>query len=75
MPTVGSIWQTPEGRGVVSEVQLLKGLCKILPDSAPETPKLFKYTECTVIKAAPRQNGGAQDPDAEQSKEQNDERK
>lgn len=54
VPSVGSIVNTPAGKGTVMEAQLLKGMCKICLDSAPESPKLFHYTECEIVKPAPK---------------------
>ncbi len=51
MPNVGAIVETPEGQGVVAEVNLLKELLKIKLDLGKETElRVYKYDEIKIIK-------------------------
>lgn len=59
-PKVGSIVETAEGRGVVTEAQALKGIVKVTLENAPEAPaKAFDREEVKVVgfnKAAVRED-------------------
>ncbi len=49
-PKVGSVVETDEGRGVVTEAHALKGIVKVTLESAPEAPpKAFDREDVTVI--------------------------
>ena len=49
-PKVGSIVETEEGRGVVTEANALKGIVKVTLDSAPDSPpKPFDRTLVKVV--------------------------
>ena len=60
-PTQGSIVDTPDGQGVVTEVLLISGILKVRLDRAPETPpKSFLREEVTYLRGGkPRKKGGA----------------
>lgn len=49
-PCLDSIVQTPSGQGVVTEVQLIKGCCKVRIDGSDEPPKCFCKGDCQMIK-------------------------
>jgi len=49
-PGLGSIVNTPLGRGTVIDSSLLKGLCKVRLDKNPDTPKIFPREELSIIK-------------------------
>ncbi|MBE6903745.1 MAG: stage 0 sporulation protein [Ruminococcaceae bacterium] len=50
-PRVGSIVQTPDGNGVVTEIYLLKGLVKVRLDSNPDaTPKIYNKEDLKILK-------------------------
>ena len=49
-PPVGSIVNTPQGKGTIVENALLKGMAKVLLDNAPDSTTLFPFSECTVIR-------------------------
>ncbi len=51
-PKVGAIVRTPEGKGVVVEVNLISGVLKVKLDSAPEgiAPAAFKVKEVKLLK-------------------------
>lgn len=52
-PKVGAIVKTEEGKGVVTEVNLIKGDLKVRLDSAPDAaPKAFKRDDVHIIKDA-----------------------
>lgn len=52
-PKAGAIVKTPEGRGFVTEVNLLKGILHVRLDERPEAiPKPFKKDEVKVLKDA-----------------------
>ncbi len=45
-PKVDSVVDTPQGRGTVMDVSLLKGCCKVRLQSSPDTPVVFPCSEC-----------------------------
>ena len=50
-PKNGAVVNTPEGRGVVVDVNLLTGMLKVRMDRAPEAaPKSFHAKQVKVIK-------------------------
>ena len=49
-PSVDSLVETPQGRGVVTEVGLLRGLCKVRLEQSGEAPKTFHREELTVLR-------------------------
>jgi cell fate regulator YaaT (PSP1 superfamily) len=50
-PRVDSVVQTPHGRGVVTDVSLLRGNIKVRLDSAPDAPhKIVHRTDVKVVK-------------------------
>ncbi|MBQ7625115.1 MAG: stage 0 sporulation family protein [Clostridia bacterium] len=49
-PPVGSIVQTPQGKGTVIENALLKGLSKVRLDNSPDAPVIFPCSECKILK-------------------------
>jgi len=58
-PSVDSVVETPQGPGTVIDVSLLKGVCKVRLDNAPDSPKCFGRCECKVLRdlrAAKREN-------------------
>ena len=66
-PGVGSLVKTSEGNGIVSEVNLLKGLLKVRLDKNKDgLPKEFGLKEITVLKRVhPNKKGSAADQAAE----------
>lgn len=50
-PSAGSIVETASGRGVVVEVNLLRGMLKVRLNDSTEIPKFYKKDECKLIKA------------------------
>lgn len=49
-PKLGAIVNTPEGKGIVTDREVLKGIVKVTLDSAPETaPKPFKRDDVVVV--------------------------
>lgn len=62
-PRVGSIVNTPEGRGTVNEVSLLRGNLKVSLDKFPDqVPKVFHKSELRIVRVerpegASRQEG------------------
>lgn len=49
-PKLGAIVNTPEGKGIVTDREVLKGIVKVTLDSAPETaPKPFKRDDIVVV--------------------------
>ncbi len=52
-PKNGALVQTPEGKGVVVEQNLLTGILKVRLDKEPEVaPKVFKASQVRLIKDA-----------------------
>lgn len=52
-PSAGSLVKTPDGNGIVTEINLLRGLIKVRLDKNREgLPKEFKLKELTVLKKA-----------------------
>jgi len=47
---VDSLVETPGGNGVVIDVSLLKGTCKVRLDKTPDAPKVFSCRECKLIR-------------------------
>ena len=66
-PGVGSLVKTSEGNGIVSEVNLLKGLLKVRLDKNKDgLPKEFSLKEITVLKRVhPNKKGNAADQAAD----------
>lgn len=53
MPKVEAIVETPSGKGIVVDINVLKGMLKVRLDSAPEAaPKTFHKDEVQLIKDA-----------------------
>ncbi len=50
-PKQDSLVDTPEGVGTVTQVNLLRETCKVVLDSDPENPRLFKNTELTILRS------------------------
>ena len=53
-PQVGSLVETPQGKGVVIENALIKETCKVRLNSAPDTPAVFPVAQCRVLKGPDR---------------------
>lgn len=51
-PKVGALVKTPEGRGIVSDVNLLTGALSVRLDSNPDAPKNFHKNEVSLIRDA-----------------------
>ena len=51
-PRQGSIVKTPDGKGTVESVSLLKGLCKVALEGKEKTIKEYKADELKVLKRA-----------------------
>ena len=52
-PPVGSFVKTPEGKGVVSEVNLLRGILKVsIGKDEDKVIKTFNVDEITILKSA-----------------------
>ena len=49
-PSVDSLVETPQGKGVVTEVNLLRGLCKVRLEQSGEAPKTFRREELAVLR-------------------------
>ena len=53
IPPIDSIVETPDGRGTVAEVQLLKEIIKVRLDKQPDNPPApYPAAKCRVIKSA-----------------------
>lgn len=50
-PKLESLVETPEGVGVVKQVNLLRETCQVLLDSDPDEPRIFKNSELTIIRS------------------------
>ena len=53
-PQVGSLVETPQGKGVVIENALIKETCKVRLNSSPDTPAVFPVAQCKVLKGPDR---------------------
>ncbi len=51
-PKAGALVKTPEGRGIVSDVNLLTGALSVRLDSNPDAPKNFHKNEVSLIRDA-----------------------
>lgn len=60
-PRQGSLVKTPDGKGTVEYVSLLKGVCKVLLDGNEKSYKDYKVEELTVIKKGKRHDDNAAD--------------
>ena len=49
-PKVGATVETPEGRGVVDEVNLLTGMLKVKLDKKPDVPLSINKSEVKLIR-------------------------
>ncbi len=49
-PRQGTLVKTPDGKGIVENVSLLKGICRVLLDGNEKTHRDYKVDELTVIK-------------------------
>lgn len=49
-PRQGALVQTPDGKGTVENVSLLKGMCRVLMDGNEKVYKEYRADELTVIK-------------------------
>ena len=62
-PKVDSVVDTPQGKGTVMDVSLLKGCCKVRLHSSPDTPVVFSCEEC-ACGARPARETPTDAPDA-----------
>jgi len=67
-PTIDSLVMTPEGQGVVIDVNLLKSMCKVRLDAAPETPRFFAGSECQVLRTGRKRDHGGKGGGKEKDK-------
>lgn len=51
-PRQGSIVKTPDGKGTVESVSLLKGICKVALEGKEKTSKEYKASELKILKRA-----------------------
>lgn len=66
-PKVGTPVQTPDGKGVVSEVQLLRQLVKVRLEKDPEgTPAIYRNEQLRRIRTAPKEEKGEQEKTGEE---------
>ena len=64
VPPIDSIVETPDGKGVVAEVQLLQEIIKVRLDKQPDNPPTaYKVDDCKVIKSAAKGKYAAEIPD------------
>ena len=49
-PPVDSLVETPNGQGVVTEISLLRGFCKVRLEDSNEPPRLYRKDELTVLR-------------------------
>ncbi|MBQ1222797.1 MAG: stage 0 sporulation family protein [Oscillospiraceae bacterium] len=64
VPPIDSIVETPDGKGVVAEVQLLQEVIKVRLDRQPDNPPVaYKVDDCKVIKSAAKGKYAAEIPD------------
>lgn len=49
-PPVDSLVETPNGQGVVTEISLLRGFCKVRLEDSNEAPRLYRKDELTVLR-------------------------
>ena len=49
-PPVDSLVETPNGQGVVTEISLLRGFCKVRLEDSNEEPRLYRKDELTVLR-------------------------
>ena len=49
-PKVGALVNTPEGRGIVSDSNLLTGELQIRLDSNPDVPKTFNRKDVSLLR-------------------------
>lgn len=65
MPSIDSLVETPSGRGVVVDVNLLRGKVKVaLTDQNDQPPKYFDKSELKILKKACRCENGCGKSDA-----------
>ena len=57
-PHQGSIVKTPDGKGTVESVSLLKGICKVSLEGKNKTTKEYKVSELKVLKRVHFDNEG-----------------
>ena len=72
-PKLGSVVDTPEGRGKVISAQMLRGTCKVQLDESPDhTLTEFQCADCCVVKGAcrNRQNAAAMAEERRKREEQ-----
>lgn len=50
-PPAGSLVDTPQGRGTVMDVSLLKGCCRVRLQNASDAPVVMPCSECTCLRA------------------------
>ena len=72
-PKLGSVVDTPEGRGKVISAQMLRGTCKVQLDDSPDhTLTEFQCTDCCMVKGVcrNRQNAAAMAEERRKREEQ-----
>ena len=50
-PPAGSLVDTPQGRGTVMDVSLLKGCCRVRLQNSSDAPVVMPCSECTCLRA------------------------
>ena len=68
-PPQDSLVDTPQGRGTVMDVSLLKGTCKVRLLDDPETPCTVCCSDCVVLRKGKEKKGQNQPAPAEQQEE------
>lgn len=63
-PPAGSLVDTPQGRGTVMDVSLLKGCCRVRLQNATDAPVVVPCAECTCLRAGREKPGDAPVPEA-----------
>ena len=56
-PKVDSLVETPDGKGTVTEVQLIRGTCRVRMEDNPDTSGVYKCSECRVLRAPQKKSG------------------
>ncbi len=68
-PRVGTVVSTKEGRGTVTEISLLTGLCKVRLDQDPDSVSVYHRNDIRPIRDNSRESGKPREAEAEKEQE------
>lgn len=54
-PAVDSLVETPDGRGIVTNINFLRGKCTVKLENSPDSPHIYDKSQCKILRS-PKEN-------------------